>query len=221
MKKRYKILILILIILLAVICAVAVWQWDNLKALKYSRSMSDEEIQSELEENQKEFDEVAEEFSISEKELTQEQIDAVVSGAMKVEDVADMIISTSEKENDNQEDSTSDDAEVQRIVASLYVLRSSYSSQLAGLTSAAKSEFANLPAEQQTAAAKRRIVAAKINEASALESSCDAQVNSLLSSLRSRLKQLGRDTSLADQIQSSYNQEKTLKKASYLSQLGG
>lgn len=217
-KVRY-IIIIIVAILLAAVCAALVWQWDNIKALKYSQSMSEEEIQSELDENQKEFDQVAEEFNISDMNLTQEQINAVVSGALKVEDVVDTVIGSSEGTSGGSD--ASQDAEVQRIVASLYVLRSSYASQLAGLAGSAKSEFASLPAEQQTATAKRRIVAAKISEASALESSCDAQVSSLLSSLRSRLTELGQDTSLADQIQSSYNQEKTLKKASYLSQMGG
>lgn len=219
-KVRY-IIIIIVAILLAAVCAALVWQWDNIKALKYSQSMSEEEIQSELDENQKEFDQVAEEFNIADMNLTQEQIDAVVSGALKVEDVVDTVIGSSEEGSSTSGGGdASQDAEVQRIVASLYVLRSSYSSQLSGLISSAKSEFASLPAEQQTATAKRRIVAAKINQASALESSCDAQVSSLLSSLRARLTELGQDTSLADQIQSSYNQEKTLKKASYLSQLG-
>ena len=135
--------------------------------------------------------------------------------------MVDMVVGNTGSAGSSSGTDASNDPEVQRIVASLYVLRSSYSSQLAGLTSAAKSEFASLPAEQQTASAKRRIVAAKISEASALESSCDAQVSSLVSSLRARLTELGMDTSLADQIQSSYNQEKTLKKASYLSQMGG
>lgn len=144
MKTRYKIIIIIVAVLLAAVCAAVVWQWDNIKALKYSQSMSEEEIQSELDENQKEFDQVAEEFNISDMNLTQEQIDAVVSGALKVEDVVDTVIGSSEGTSGGGD--ASQDAEVQRIVASLYVLRSSYSSQLSGLISSAKSEFASLPA---------------------------------------------------------------------------
>lgn len=218
-RVRYAVLI-VLAVIVAVAAALVVWQWDNIKALRYAASTSDEELEQQMEENQREFDETAKEYGVPDISLTDDEIAALEGGDENLDGVVDRVMSGSDGESETNDSSGTQDAEVQRLITSLYVLRSSYSSRLNGLISEAKSEFMSLAPEKRTDTARRRIVAAKISEASSLESSCDAQVNSLVQSLRSRLSALGQDTSVADQIMSAYQQEKTLRKASYMSQLG-
>lgn len=49
-----------------------------------------------------------------------------------------------------------------------------------------------------------------------LESACDANVNAVISELKSILSAAGRDMSLVSSIQTAYNNEKQLKKAYYI-----
>lgn len=239
LRARYIILI-ILCIIVAAAAVVAVWQWDNIKALRYALGTSEAELEQEMEATQKELDDAAKEYNVPEINLTDEELAALESGDADLGSVVDRVLSaagsaaegaesgsqgesgsnTGTENSGSENNSAGQDAEVQRLITSLYVLRSSYSSRLAGLVSSAQSEFASLPAENRTETAKRRIVASKISQASSLESSCDAQVNSIYQQLKSRLSALGQDTSRADQILSAYQQEKTLAKAKYMSQLG-
>lgn len=219
---------------------VAVWQRDNLEALRYAVSMSEEELGQSMEENQEEFDAIAREYGIPAIGLTEEELAALESGGESAAEIADRLLSsyggavddgsgagsqegsdTSSGDNgDSAEDVSSDtDSEIQRLITSLYVLRSSYTSRLDGLISEASSEFYSLAPESRTDTARRRIVATKISEASSLESSCDAQVESICEQIRVCLSGSGQDTSLADRVMSAYQQEKALKKASYLSQI--
>lgn len=253
-KKKIKIRYIILILICIIVAAAAVitiWQWDNIKALRYALGTSEEELEQEMAATQQELDDAAKEYNVPEIDLTDEELAALESGDMDLNSVVDRVLAAAGTSSgasgssdgsggqgasgsgdtgnagddgsgtgDGGNTSAGQDAEVQRLITSLYVLRSSYSSRLSGLVSSAKSEFAALPAEQQTDTARRRIVASKISEASSLESSCDAQVNSIYQQLKSRLSELGQSTSAADRILSAYQQEKTLAKAQYMSQLG-
>ena len=56
----------------------------------------------------------------------------------------------------------------------------------------------------------------RLEELTALEKECDAQVAQVVERLRSLLKQAGKDDSLAKQVEKTYQEEKSLKKAAYL-----
>ena len=56
-----------------------------------------------------------------------------------------------------------------------------------------------------------------ITEIYSLESSCDAEVNTLLDSLKAELTAIGADTSIIGTIRSAYNNEKQLKRSYYMS----
>ena len=55
-----------------------------------------------------------------------------------------------------------------------------------------------------------------MNEALGKEKECDAKMSELEDEIRSLLNQLGEDTALADEIHSTYLEEKAAKKAYYL-----
>ena len=226
-KKKHRVLrvvVTVAAILAAAAAALIWWQWDNIQALKYAVGASEQEIAAGMEENEQEFSKAAQEYGLKDVNISEEEAKALASGVISVDEMAQRILERSENKSssnkgDKNKGNADTDPEVQQLIASLYALRGSYSSQLNGVMASAKSKFAALAPEQRTGAAKRRIMSEAISSASALEGSCDGQVSSLVSSLRSRLKELGQDTSLADRVMSAYEQEKKLRKASYMSQL--
>ena len=73
--------------------------------------------------------------------------------------------------------------------------------------------------EEQRTAKKKELLNEVYPRASALEKDCDTQMNDLLGKLTKLLKESGEGTGLVDQIRESYYNEKSLKKAHYLSLL--
>lgn len=118
------------------------------------------------------------------------------------------------QEETPQPDTSAADAEcdeaVSRIVAKMYVLRSSYSGSLSSLLSQAYSEY--------TAGGSKSEIASKyIGMGQALEAQCDGNVNALMSELSGVLTSHGRSTELVDSIYQSYASEKQYTKAYYMS----
>lgn len=214
-----------MIVIIAVLAAAAVvlvcWQWDNVQALRYASGASEEQIAEDMKKNQQEFAAAAAEYGLKDVSISEEEAEALSQGIISVDEMAQQILQRTENaaSSGSSGGDPSNDPEIQRLIASVYALRSSYTSQLNGLLASVKSEYAALAPEAQTGTARRSIVSKAISSASAMEGTCDGQVASIVSSMRSRLKELGQDDSLADRVMSAYQQEKKLRKASYMSQL--
>ena len=112
------------------------------------------------------------------------------------------------------------DERIAELVTRMYVLKSTYVSQIDGLVSQMKAEYVKLPPEQRTTSAKQSIATGYMSRINAMEAQCDAQVNSVVTELRALLKNNGRDTSLADTIVSTYHAEKENTKAYYINTYG-
>ena len=85
----------------------------------------------------------------------------------------------------------------------------------------AKAEYKSLPPEQQTRSRKIAICMSKAGQLSALQASCDSEVNRIVSQMRAVLKANGQSTALADQAMSSYKSQKSARRAALMSQLYG
>lgn len=222
-SKGLRVFLTVLLLILAVIIGLGIWQRQNISAALHGLQSSTEDIQQEMEENEQEMDEAVSDYNIPDTEVSDEVAEGIVDGTMDVNKVVDDLLrkqSSSSSGASSSSGSTatgSSDPEIQRLITKLYVLRGSYTSRLNGLIGAAKSEFNSLPAEQRTDTARRRIVSAKISQGSAMEGACDAQVSAIVSQIRSRLSATGQSTALADQIMSSYQSEKQLRKSYYMS----
>lgn len=223
-KKKNKILkvILAVAILIIVLAAVlGIWQRDNIKAAIYGLQHDTEDIQYEMEAANKEMDDAVSDYDIPDAaaDVSDEIAAGVVDGTMDINAVVDDMLKGGRSDGvSSKEKSAADaDAEVQRLVTKLYVLRGSYTSRLDDLITEAKNEFYALPESQRTDTARRRIVSAKISKGSAMESACDAQVSNIVSQIRSTLSAAGKSTALADQVTSTYEREKQLKKSYYMS----
>ena len=105
------------------------------------------------------------------------------------------------------------EAQIQEQIAQMYVLRSTYVSKLEAIAQAAIDEYVN---GEHTEENRANVVYKRLEELTALEKECDAQVAQVVERLRSLLKQAGKDDSLAKQVEKTYQEEKSLKKAAYL-----
>ena len=222
-SKGLRVFLTVLLLILAVIIGLGIWQRQNISAALHGLQSSTEDIQQEMEENEQEMDEAVSDYNIPDTEVSDEVAEGIVDGTMDVNKVVDDLLKKQSSSSSGASSSSgstatgSSDPEIQRLITKLYVLRGSYTSRLNGLIGAAKSEFNSLPAEQRTDTARRRIVSAKISQGSAMEGACDAQVSAIVSQIRSRLSATGQSTALADQIMSSYQSEKQLRKSYYMS----
>ncbi len=106
------------------------------------------------------------------------------------------------------------EARVQNLFAQLYVLRASFNTQLDNLIGECIQEFLALDPASQTRAAKIRIVYARMDDVTAMEADCDAQVESIAAQLDEI------DPALGAKARQYYKNEKDLKKASLIETYG-
>lgn len=113
------------------------------------------------------------------------------------------------------------EGEVKALVQQLYAVKGRAEGGLNACIASAKAEYKSLPPEQQTRSRKIAICMSKAGQLSALQSSCDSEVNRIVSQMRSVLKANGQSTALADQAMSSYKSQKSARRAALMSQLYG
>ena len=218
MRTRTKVILTILALLAIAIGAVVVWQWNNLMALHDGLTMDPIAIQEELEEQQEQFDAVMDEYQVPHKEFTQEEIDQLVSGVLSTGEMADSMLqgekpSNAQGQQEESTDPTTDVEEaIQKEIATMYVLRATYEGKLEAIVQSALDEYA----ANDGSRSREEIVYGKMNELTALEKQCDRQVEEVTSRLRDLLTQAGKDTDLADQVEETYQAEKSMKKAYYI-----
>ncbi len=143
-----------------------------------------------------------------------EQIDADEANKLKEE--------TASSSGQTETPKPNNDAKVSECIAQVYVLKAKFVAELDVIYNQAFSEYQALwrdMTEEERDAKKRSLLAEVYPKASSLERDCDAQMNQLLSKLSKLLEDAGEGTGLADQIRESYYNEKSLKKAHYLSLL--
>lgn len=100
----------------------------------------------------------------------------------------------------------------------LYAVQDSYLASLEGLVAETEAEFLALPAEEQTTENKLALVDSKYEVISAMENSCDAQVEELLAVIAKAQLVLG-NTDLVNEIRSFYAESKATWKADYMTRL--
>ena len=110
------------------------------------------------------------------------------------------------------------DAQLAAMVGEIYALRASFVGQLDGLLQQAKAEYSTLSPEQREKQ-KSSLASKYIGLAGSLESSCDSQMEAILSRIQKHLKETGGDTSLVKEIRRVYENEKALKKSYYMSMM--
>ena len=85
------------------------------------------------------------------------------------------------------------EGEVKALVQQLYAVKGRAEGGLNACIASAKAEYKSLPPEQQTRSRKIAICMSKAGQLSALQASCDSEVNRIVSQMRSVLKAGGSD----------------------------
>lgn len=103
------------------------------------------------------------------------------------------------------------EAEIKALILQLYAVQARAESGLNACIDSARAEYKALPEAQQTQAKKVAICFSKAGQLSALQASCDKEVESIVSQMRQVLTENGQSTALADQAMETYKSQKTAR----------
>ena len=231
MKK--KILFGVLGVLIIVLGILIVWQRNNIHAVQMAMTMDRESIEQKLEENEQTLKQTMQQYHLQDYAFSTEEIAALANGDMTSEEAIAKLTSgtsdsnlddpssssTSQPSNANPEPDSSATAQdqIQQQVAKMYVLQATFEGKLEQIVQQAIAEYSANAGE----VSKQEIVSKHLDEISFLENECDAQVNTVIATLKPLLKETGQNNDLINKIQQTYSNEKSLKKAYYMNQLKG
>ncbi len=105
-----------------------------------------------------------------------------------------------------------DSAQLKKLFARVYLLRSNFTGRLNSLIAQAKAEISSPEAEGNALSIANKYY----GMGTALEGECDAQMYSLLSQINDELVRTGGDTSVVSQIKTAYQNEKSLTKSALM-----
>lgn len=111
------------------------------------------------------------------------------------------------------------ETQVNDIIARVYVLREEYLIALEKMEEDAKTLYRSLPSEKRTAAKLAPVVSDYLDQAADLEAECDAKMDTIVTELESLQRKSGKTLDLVKTVKYTYANEKSLKKAWYMSEL--
>ena len=223
MKKGAKIALGVAAVLAVAGAAAAAWQWNNLNALRYGLTLDQDTLDQRLEENRTVLNEAMDQYDISDHTFTEEEVSQLTEGTVSAQEAAKKLLEqpaqevpqTEQPEQAPQADHAQEEAEIRELIATMYVLRATYVGKLEAVVQSAIDEYT---AGEHTSENRTRVVRGKLDELIAMEKECDGEVAAVVSRLRELLKATGQDDSLARQVEETYQEEKSLKKAYYLNE---
>ena len=229
MKKSRKVLLIILLVVFIALAALVIWQWNTMKAVYYfSTIKTSEEIVERIDKQKKNREEIVSQYiDGTVRDFTEEEERQIIEGTMSMEEATQLIKKEFNLSADaeGQKKTTAKKKEIDDYIAQniiqLYSYKAYYLGQLGQIEKAAKADYKALPVKERDLVSKQAIVDKYLGTANALLIECDNKVHSIMSSIEKRLKENNMDTSIVNQIEKSYEEEKALKKAYYMSLLKG
>lgn len=232
MGRKTKIILSIVTVLLVLLVGLFLWQKNNIAAIFQFLQHDETSLEEMIVENEHEIEKALEEYPELEiTPLDEETKQKLQEGTLSEEEVVTILTQQIQKQPSPSKPSTSEspktpaatkksvkeaNEEIAQLVARVYVIRADFLGRLSNIEAKARKELHSLPKEQQTKERKIAIGKSYIGEISALESLCDGEISAIISKVRKLLSDSGQKTTLADTIQTSYDREKSLKKAYYM-----
>lgn len=225
MKKRTKILLCAAAVLAAAGVGAAAWQWNNLSALRYGMTMDQETLNQKIEENRATLNEAMDRYQVEQYEIPEDKLSQLTDGSLTPQEAAKELLEQEDQKKaassgrDSASSSTpaeqlsAEEQEIRQLIATMYVLQATYEGKVEAVAQAAIDEYT---AGEHTQENKTKVVYARVQELLDMEADCDAQVSAVTTRLRELLKATGQSDDLAKQVEQTYQQEKSLKKAAYL-----
>ena len=240
MKRKHKIALIALLPVL-VLAGLAVWQRNNWQALQQATQYSRQELEEQIASNEQAVQETLQsmpEVQIQVREhLTEEERAALRDGTLSVEEAAERLIQPDSAESSTaaEEPSTattktttttttpavlsSYEQRLSRVVAKVYVLREQYTQALEDMEDEAYADYCALSERGAGKTAKVKLAKSYLTKATTLEKECDAQMDAVVKELEELVLSYGGDYSIVETVIETYANEKSLKKAWYISRL--
>ncbi len=210
----------ILIGLGVIVAGLGVWQKENIAAVLKVQKYSEEEIALQIDGQKESVNAALKSYGIEGiKDFSVEEEEEIRSGKLTVEEAM-------QKMDKQLQDATSGERQdatksskiiVEEAAAKMYGLKAKYIGKLGDLERQAKEEYRELMKGSQKSGIVRQLIPKYMKEVIALENECNTEVNTVLATLTSQLEEIGEPTDIVGTMKAAYEQEKTLKKAYYLS----
>lgn len=98
--------------------------------------------------------------------------------------------------------------ELKALIRQVYAVKARAENGLNACIAESKAEYRALPKSQKTQTRKLMIVLSKSSELNALQASCDKEMDSIVSQMRTILQENGQSTALADQVMETRSEER-------------
>lgn len=249
MKLWKKLLCGLALALLLASVALAVWQRENLNVLRLYQKYTQEELEEKLVENNQAIREaVATAPEITVRDLTDEERQALRDGTLSKEELVEQLLDangsagaglqpvpgtkeepssqapeqaqTAHQPQLSEEDACSAYRQgLSALIAQVYVLREEYTIALENMENAAKADYQAIPVNKRTKTALAGLVSTYLSKGSALEKECDGKMDAIVAEMETLITENQGDMTLVDIVVNTYADEKSLKKAWYMSKL--
>ena len=242
MKRWWKLLLAAVLVLALALAGLAWRQQENLKAVRDALRYSQEELEQQLADNQQTIrDAVDDAPEVSVREVTDEERQALREGTVTREELIESLLNTEGTEAVSEPSVSSTvpeqpvetakpvelpkpaeqayQRELSALIAKVYVLREEYTMALDDMYNAAKADYKALPEEKRTKRDLMNLAGSYLDRANALEAQCDSQMDEIVTAMESLIRANGGDMALVDKVVYTYANEKSLKKAWYMSEL--
>lgn len=238
-KKRKTARTVLLIVLAVLVLAVGLLAWrfrKEIQAFAISRQYSTAELEGQLAENDQTIRDAVEASSdVTVRAPTDEEREALRDGSLSQEELigrltgesaagsSDSAPETAAPEEQPAEQAPAEPPEYQKqlsaLIAQVYVLREEYLAALDNMETSAKADYRALSDSQRTAGKLASLVSDYIGRATRLEKECDGKMDAIIAQMETLIQANNGDMSLTDTVFNTYVNEKSLKKAWYMSRL--
>ena len=223
-------IVLGVIALVVLVSGALAWRFrDEIKALGVSRQYSSKELEDKLLENDQKITDAASgtpelQVRVPTKEESQALQDGSLSGGElkdRLTEKADAVpASAASGKTEAPAAPKSDYSEqLSQLIAEVYVLKETYTAALRDLEAAAKADYKALPESKRTAAGLVSLASRYLGVVDRMEKECDQQMHEIVTEMEELIAANNGDTSLPGTVFDTYVNEKSLKRAWYLSRL--
>lgn len=238
-KKRKTARTVLLIVLAVLVLAVGLLAWrfrKEIQAFTISRQYSTAELEGQLADNDQTIRDAVEASSdVTVRAPTEEEREALRDGSLSQEELigrltgesaagsSDSAPETAAPGEQPAEQAPTEPPEYQKqlsaLIAQVYVLREEYLAALDNMETSAKADYRALSDSQRTAGKLASLVSDYIGRATRLEKECDGKMDAIIAQMETLIQANNGDMSLTDTVFNTYVNEKSLKKAWYMSRL--
>ena len=218
-RKWPWVLLAVVLFLAAAVFGLYRWQENNIEAVKNYTQYTQEELEVKLQENTQQVQEILDKALETAREVDAQQAGETSEAALKPSTEAQAPKEETPARQPAAEQKPTYEELLKAIIDKVYALRSEYVGALETLEDEGIAAYKAIPAEKRKGTYLVDFASTYISKASKLETECDKKMDGLVAELEALQKQYGQSDELVQQVIDTYANEKSLKKAWYMSEL--